>query len=192
MEAVITECKRVRSAKCGMSIEELTALVTACTAALSSPDAAAALCEVVVSLCRTDNDHYKANKEVCGPAGVIPAVAAAMSTHGATHALVAYRGCEALSCLAHWPVYADALVLSTGGLDAILSVVASHPDDEDVLQEACEALFFIASSCGPGAKRVLCEKGVLEVARAAQANPINNEDIWTRSQYIIDILSSVA
>lgn len=96
-------------------------------------------------------DGYKHNNSTtCGAAGVIPLVVTALSAHGARDARIAWEGCEVLRLLAYGDAAnADAIVIGTGGLDAILAAMSSFPDSELLQWEACRALYIIVHNVSP-------------------------------------------
>lgn len=153
-----------------LSVAGMTALVTACTAALPSLAVAEAFCNSIGSVC-TNSREGKANAVTCGAAGVIPAVIAAMSVHGAGGALVAASGYVALASLADGnAVNADAIVGCSGGLDVLLSVMACHAADGEVQAKACWALWGVAGSVSSGGLTAMRQSRAMQLIRAAKVN----------------------
>lgn len=181
-------CKRLSGKRHSeVSFTDVTLLVTTCTAALSSSGVGHALCHAVLSMCSVMGSQAKANAVTCGAAGVIPAIVAAIRAHGAAIEVVARVGCAALNSLAWFgnTVNADAIVLSTGGLDAILLMMTVHARDSEVQLYACQSLCWIAAAASPAAKRVMCEPegSVRKLLRTAKSNhPANAElESWADS-----------
>lgn len=126
-------------------------MVDSCTIASSSRDIAEDLCLTVYSVCYYANRFAEGDRVTCGAARVIPAVVAAMATHGA-YIGVAAHGCKALGWLAVGnTVNADAIVLSTGGLDQLYTTLAAHAVNLEVQKLACFALYKVSQHAGPAA-----------------------------------------
>lgn len=158
--AAIAVCESMRANRGAVGFAEVASQVTACSLALSSPDVAAALCDAVLSMCDEENNSdAEANRVTFGAAGAIPViVAAAMSTHGAVSTRVAVKSCAALGFLTqHNAINADAVVVATGGLDAILAVMRSHAENGTVQGNACFALYHVAGAVRDVARRAMRE-----------------------------------
>lgn len=151
-------------------MDELTLLVTACTPALSVVEE---LLKAVTIACLSE----RRNKTTCGEVGVIPLVVAALLAHGPASVNIAAKGCVALCYLAsNDEVNADAVVLSSGGLHAILSIMAVHMGSEEVQRRSCWALYFLADAVSSAGLSVLCEERVTERINAAKlAHPDTDE-----------------
>lgn len=92
-----------------------------------------------------------------------------MSAHGAARPGVASKGCWALWNLANGNTSnADAIVTSTGALDAILAVMAAHPGDETLQKSACRALWIIAGEVSPGTLGALRDSAAMELLKCAR------------------------
>lgn len=171
------ECQRVRCLGTP-TVADLTALVTLCTPAFSSPQVAKAFCERVGKLCHpaycytTDEVATAlANKVTCGAAGVIPAILTVIALYGTVSPGVANMGILALSWIASKnALNSDAIVLSAGGLDAILSVMSTHAVYDQLQSSVCLLLGSITSVCSPAAKRVLCASSAMEIVLVALRN----------------------
>lgn len=105
----------------------------------------------------------------CGLSGAIPAVIAAMSSHGAASVAVSEAACIALMKLtvSNSP-NADAVLQTPGGLDGILSAMAAHAYDAYVQQWACAALWRISTVASPAALALLREGRVIELVNTAK------------------------
>lgn len=145
---------------------DVTELVTACGAALSSLTVAEDMINAVYRIC--DFHQQPANRGMCAAAGVIPLVVTALSTHGVVRAGVAARGCEVLGRLASSSrANADAVVVSEGGMRVICTVMATHADDEDVQRQGCWAVWVIARYVSPAAMLVVRDSRAVELIVAA-------------------------
>lgn len=161
-------CKRLRSQVevdgVEMSVWTLDALVAACTAAMSSPVVAE---ELASTICVAIDDEVE-NQLACGANGAMEAVIAALARHGAFRAEVASQGCDALRCLVTGvTVFADALLLSTRGLDAICSAITAHPRAGNVQLHGCEVLCKLAEAASPAGLAVMRDAGTVNVLSAA-------------------------
>lgn len=164
----LSECERVRAIQGDVPLAVMEALVAACLPALSSPAVAEDLCRTVVKICVYEG---YAKQVTCGAAGVIQAVVAAMSAHGAQSPVVAARGCEALARLALGnPVNGNAIVLSTGGLDVICSVMVSHVESEDVQGEASYLLWRTSLKASLTSFAAIRGSRAVELLNVAKAN----------------------
>lgn len=174
--AARAECERARVSCEAETLVDAASLVAACSPALSCLDVAIDFCRTVSDLCHPR--HSGINRQNCGAAGAIPAVAAAMSTHGAVSGELAQAGCVALNSLA-WSNKnnADEIVMTHGGLDAILSVMASHPGDAGVQRQACSALIFLCANGSPAAKRVMRTSAAVKLLTAAKVNHPSDRDV---------------
>lgn len=168
-------CEQVIAIRGVVSVHHAAELVAACASALSSPAVAEYFVTAVYICCL----HGEANIDTCADAGVVPGLAAAMLSHGADCVGVAAQGCQSLAMLAsRSTASADTLVLTDGGLVAILHVLESHARHEKVLRYACMSLFDIASACSPVARSALRASRVSELLLAAKATyPLDGE--WT-------------
>lgn len=179
-------CERV-STKTGAVTLDLAPLLAACKAAQSSPEVAADLCFAVVKTCTSTSALV--NKFLCVAAGVIPAVVSAMSTHGVVSADVAWKGCLALALLANDDTkHADAIVVSSSGLDAILSLMASHPGDEEVQWTACFALREVLVPGSPAVWRRMRDSISRELIMAAKANHPRHENVRIFADELLHLL----
>lgn len=164
-------CVRVGAMGGKVAPSAVRSLVASCSAALSSLEVAQQLCIAIVSICSGHLDSKDVNKVTCGAAGVIPAIAAAMSTHGAACAEVAANGCVALYWLADGnTAHADDIVSTSGGLDAILSAMASHPEDGELQERACEALGSVARAASPAAVGTMRASAAVDLLHTARRN----------------------
>lgn len=167
--AALAECARVEKKEGKVSLVALKSLVAAVSPALSSPEVARGICDAIKSICGP-NLSADDNRVTCGAAGVVPAVVTAISTHGSADSSVAWTGCHALADLAFEnTVNADAIVLATGGLRTILSVMASTAKSV-VLSDACFALCNTADAASPAALKVMRESAAVELLHAAKRN----------------------
>lgn len=158
-----------------MTAEDASALIAACTPALSSPDVATQFLTTIVKLC----DLKRANRVACGAGDVIPAAIAAMSTHGLVHAGIAADGCCALGWLAAGTTTnADVIVGTAGGLDVILAVMAAHPGDADVQYYACWALWILGDFASPPALARMRASSAVELLNTAKAS-FPKDDLFT-------------
>lgn len=113
--------------------------------------------------------------------GAMEALLGRISSHGPDCANIAVRGCSALCNISYCnrPV-ADRLVtvMSLGGLDAMCSVMTAHPDDEDVQQAACQALWRIADAASARGRSVMRDHAaVLDLVYEAKRKfPSADED----------------
>lgn len=175
----MAECTRVEATKgeVTVTVEDVKSLVNACAAAFSSTAVFERFLGTFSSICY----RKPSNHALAVDAGVIAAIVAAMGSYGAANARVASEGCSALHSMvreatnsdrgAAWlRRNADALVLSTGGLDAILAAMRTHATDERVQFMACEALYNIFTHASPAALRVILESRAVELLRTARAN----------------------
>lgn len=170
IDAAIALCDRINSIEGDVSSADAALLVNECTAALSSPEVAESFVTTVNMVC----SRSEANRAACGSAGSIPAVVAAISTHGAASARISAKGCAALGRLAwRYAVNADAIVSTGGGLsglDAICSAMGWHENEEEVQKQACYALLSLAMHSGPATLESLRNDGslpfVLHTAKA--------------------------
>lgn len=163
------DCARVRRIQGDVTIDEMTSLVARCTAALSSPEVADDFSQAVTHICQTGS--WMPNKETCGAAGVIPAIVSALLTHGAVSVGVAMHGCQALCRLGEFNTdNIDAIVLYSGGLDAILSVMVWMAGEVTALHQACYALQFIADFASPASLAAIRESRAVELIQAEKAN----------------------
>lgn len=153
-------------------LHELVSLVIACAAAVSSPEVATSFFDAIYYT-STRGSSATVNSSTWGSAGAVPVIVAAMAAHGACSELVAAKGCSALTYLAYSErtfeeepaqVQHDH-VFTTEGLDAIFTVMASHPISEAVQREACYALLVIVGNVG---------RAGITVARAATAANLLN------------------
>lgn len=187
IEAANGECWRVKSLyDRPASFGEVRSMVTACSAALSSPVVATTQCITIRNICSYPNPAEMANRVTCGAAGVIPGIVAVMVTHGAASVMVAGNGCAALGALGTRNIVnADAIVSSCGGLDAILAVMRSHGRDSGVQYTACEALCRLAKAVSPAAKRVMLDSGILEVIDTVVKRNLAGDE------YVVDMADQV-
>lgn len=163
------------------SLSAVTTLVIACTAALSSPEVAKEFSDAVRHLCR--NVCAPANRDTCGSAGAIHAIVAALDTHGVGDATVAANGFDALIELANDnPANADDVVLTAGGLDVILSVMAAHEWHVEVQWRACMLLMTIALSASPAVLAVMREGSAQVLLSNAMANHPSSEAVETAAR----------
>lgn len=148
--------------KCG----DVTSLVTACTAALSSSRVAEDFVTVVDRLCGGKPE----NRVACVGAGVIEAVVAALNAHGRNSARIAAKGCVALNAFSCGNrANSDAIVIAHG-LDAICLALVSHCRIEEVQREGCWALWFLACAASAEAVSVMLAGQAVELLRAAKKN----------------------
>lgn len=160
------ECERVRAAE-DVTPDDITSLVSICKPVLSSPEAAEDFATTVGEIC----SYVAANRVAAAAAGAIEAVVSSLVAHGAISVGVAARGCETLGLLASNNAFnADVIVLSSGGLDAILSAMESNAGEYDVQKEACVALVSIAEAASAAAVGVLRGARVIDVINAAKVN----------------------
>lgn len=145
-------------------MKDLTALVAACTAALSSVTIVNEFFIALYWLCKDSGVH----RTRCGAAGVIEAVVAALHAYGPANAMLSMNGCRLLGELASGnTANADAIVLSTGGLDVVLSCMASIDKDSGAASHA-RALLQLAEACSPAAVDVLRASRAEELLNAAK------------------------
>lgn len=172
-------CTRINELRGAITPSDLTALVAACTAASSCPDVALDLCSTVAGFCHPIQSRSSdVNRARARAAGVIHAVVAGMRLHGAAHAHMGGRGTMALRWLAcDCKANGDAIVLSAGGLDAILAVMEAHPDDSDVQFASCSVLYDLAEGVGHEAKRVMRESNAKRLIRRAKRIHGGNGDL---------------
>lgn len=168
MEAsAIAECRLVRSIEGSVAPDVVAALVSACTPALSSPTVAEEFVTTIGTIC----EESVKNRVVCAAAGVIPLLVRVLSTHGDESVDIAARGCGALGMVAiENTANADAIVLSTGGLAAICSLLSTHAASLGLQVEACWAVWFLANAAGPAALTAMREGTVVELLLAAKRN----------------------
>lgn len=168
--------------------DQITSLVTACRAALGDPTVAEAF-NVAVSRM---NGSGGSNKVPCVAAGVTETIVAGMSAYGADNKAVAEKGCEALGSLTGYgnAGYADALVLSTGGLEAVYSVMLSQADSEQVQSIGCWALGAIAYNTGPAALSAMREGPALTLLNAAKKNFPGSDGVKIRAESAIESLTA--
>lgn len=185
LAAALAKCERLSDVgDREVTVGEVTSLVSACSAALSSPEVASDFFSAIKGMCEYSNEA-EANVVTCGTAGVIPLFVASMSAHGTAggDVQVARSGCSALAALVHNnAVNADAIVLATGGLDVILSAMASHRKDILVQFDACTALLVLAKAGSPAARRVMRASSVKELLNAAKKNhpPYSTLALWVQ------------
>lgn len=155
-----------------VTLAEMESLVRVCSPALSCPELSAAVCNAVVGMCSSWSCASAENHRVtCGAAGVIPLIVAAMSAHSTDSG--ASSGCDALCWLIEGnTANADAVVVSesAGGLSEILSVMASHTENAQVLGFACLALELLARNVSSSAKLVMRQSAVVELLNAAKVD----------------------
>lgn len=167
MAACSAEFLRVYANRYALNPAALSLLVAASTAGLSDWNVSTGFCRAVSTICAHETSM---NRELCGAAGIIPAVLLVMSTHGADSATVSAEGCEALACMSSGHAgNADAIILSAGGLGAILSVMASHPGHREVQLFACRALSIIAGNASRAALTVMRENATVLEMRLSEA-----------------------
>lgn len=184
ISAAIALCHSMRGSRGAVSAEDLASLVTACTLALSSLEVAGWFSFAVSSVCAKEawmNSSGIANRVSCHAVGVIPALVAALSTHGTASPRVAARGCVALANLSLGnTANADAIVLSTRGLDVILSMMTAHVEqdepDGNVQKMACQALCWVARAASPAAKRAMRDSSAMELVEAARTYHVHTID----------------
>lgn len=138
-------CARVRAKGDAVSLAEMSALVIACATAITAPEVADAFLSTVASICDYTNSSSEANIAICGPAAAIQAASGAVSIHAAGNVSLALKGCEALANLVGSDARgndrsADAFVSTSGGLEAIVLAMGSHPDNADVQKIAAKAV----------------------------------------------------
>lgn len=140
-----------RNSVLSVGIAELTLMVAACNRVLDNHKVSVWLCVVVKGACKPSNRSKRVvYQRRCLAAGVLPAVASVLIGHGSTCVTVAREGCETLAALADGnKANADAIIHSTGGLDAILTVMNSYAGDwEFQSKAACVALRTVLSAVG--------------------------------------------
>lgn len=71
----------------------------------------------------------------------------------------------------------DAIVLSDGGLGAILGVMKSHAGERMVQWTACVALLYITLAASPPALIALRESAAVELLNAAKSNHVDDDDV---------------
>lgn len=167
--AALAQCERVVKLTWNgvMTLVKVTSFATACTAGVSSPEVAHAMCRTVVKI---DSSSYgQANLATCRIAGVIPAVVASMTAHGSVNRDIAVAGCEALSYLAYRDTcIAESLVMPDGGLEVIISIMSTYVGDLGAQWRGCAALSAIAKSCGPDALSKMRESAAIDLLLAAK------------------------
>lgn len=146
VSAAEAECTRASYIMNVLTMDDVDSLVTACAPALSSPAVAIDFCDTIISLC----NNYRCgqgNRAVLGAGGVIPAVVAAMATHGVEDSKLALIGCDALGWLAcSVGANASAIVICAGGLHAIYAAMAAHALDREVQKKGCWALYTVTAN----------------------------------------------
>lgn len=163
---MLIECHRVMSIQGPVTAEDLLPLVDGYAA---SQPIGPAIAEHFLSTISILCEHSGVNRKACGAAGVINSVVSALTMYGPTNPGVAWRGCRALGRLAEGKkTNADAILLPTGGVDAILSAMGKYPRVEDVQGDACNALCIIATSASPASLAPLKAGRVLGLLKAAK------------------------
>lgn len=111
--AAAAECERVSSMESDISLADGISLLTACTAAWSSPTATVFCFGTITAICLVS----ETDRETLGAAGAIHAIVTTMSEvteHGTVNEYITAQGCFALCMLAYDnSVNADDIVLST-------------------------------------------------------------------------------
>lgn len=144
-------------------------LIALCSTALSSPRVGRIF---PMSVCNIVCGSPPASVHVSADAGVVPALIATLREHGEHDTDAATMGCAALLMLidsSHDPVIAGSIMF-TGGLDAICTVLAAHPDVEAVQSEGALALLLLVDNCpleALGVVRASRVVGLLQAARTA-------------------------
>lgn len=168
------ECARVGAIGGAVDVEDALLVVTGCTAALSSPTVAEDLVTTLTRVC----DGKPSNRETFSVAGAIPAVIAALSTHGGANARIAAKACSALGMLAlDNTVNADAFVLSEEGLGAVCLAMTSHARDKDVQFQACWLLCTLTRYISPDLMGLIREGPLPALLNTAKRNfPTESDD----------------
>lgn len=168
-----------------VTVEDCASLLAACSPASSSPAMATVFCETIARL--------RAHSTAVA-AGVIPALVAAMSTHGAVSADVALAGCSALARLAYEDTdVGDAIVLSSGGVDVLLFVMASHTENGDVQDGACWLLHLLAAYASPAAMVAMRASSAVDALNAVRRNCARDADVmWRTDCTLRELLGSHA
>lgn len=118
--AALAECERLSAMDGNVSAEDVASLIAACAPTLGIPGPAEAFFASIKDICSGN----RANKAMCGAAGVIPLVAATLASLGPANPAVAAKGCTTLSDMsAGNTANADEVVMASGGLDAICAVM---------------------------------------------------------------------
>lgn len=168
--AAAAECERVSSMESDISLADGISLLTACTAAWSSPTATVFCFGTITAICLVS----ETDRETLGAAGAIHAIVTTMSEvteHGTVNEYITAQGCFALCMLAYDnSVNADDIVLSTGGLDVILSAMTLYPADSVVQVAACSALVYITSVASREALWVIHDSVAVELLKLAKRN----------------------
>lgn len=186
-----TQCERnmiIRNST-SVTVVGVSALVTACNPALSSPAVAEDFCFIVVEMLR--DISAEANRVTCAAAGVIPAVVTAMSAlcDSRSAPRVAARGCTALGWLTVGNrANADAIALSAGGVDAVRAAMASHPGVEAVQHAACWALRCIACAASGPVVASMRTSAVVKLLHTAMLNHPGKE-VYTVRYWAEDALA---
>lgn len=166
----------------GITLDDVTSLVTACTSALSSPAVALELVTTLDFIC---GGGMGKNRVPCGAGGAIEAIVAAMSAHGAARADVAAVGCGALAWMALGnTTNADCMVLSSGALNEVYRMMETHAWVYNVQKEACETLYIIAGAAPRDALDSIREGRAVELLAAAKVNH-PEEELLDRLQTVV-------
>lgn len=173
VEEAKAACERAAAIEWDYVSADVLPMVTACKAALSSPEVAALFLDTVSTICGDFQFFRLANKRACAEAGVIPVIVSFMHAHSAVDVSIAVKGCAAFLCLVsdHIP-NAHAIATSAEALGAILSAMALFPANADVQEPACNALMLliVASSHSSAARAGIRGSRAVELLTAAKVN----------------------
>lgn len=148
------------------SLQEITSLIDAWANAASDVDVTEEFLYTVC--CIRGSVCFDVNIRTSVAAGIISAIVSAMTLHGCISRIVASSGCSELSNLLDGKdVNADAIV-SSGGLDAILTVMESHADDWTIQTDACASLARIAESVSPTGLQAMRDSRAIRLVHAAR------------------------
>lgn len=163
-------CKLFRGKKTNIPYESWTALVTACTPALSSPAVAEDFLSAVAFMCM----YHGRNSRSCAsePTGVLALMIDMMIDHATTVQDVAVRGCEALGWLAFCNPASevDAVLMPAGVLDVITHAMAAHPGNHDVQLQASRAVSCMSERAKPTGLELMRKGPVIELLKTASRN----------------------
>lgn len=167
------------------------ALVTSCSAALSSVHVARLFVGIIADCC--PGSEYRSRVTFSG-AGAIPAVISALSAHGFVDADVAQEGVRALGNLARgvgWNI--DQVVLYEGGLDVLYSIMGAYASNNDLQKAACVALQAIVKDASPAALSVLCDGRAAALLTVAKRNhlgtaPPGRVSVWAFADRVLTFL----
>lgn len=147
---------------------EVRALVTACSAALSSTTVANDFLNTLDRVCYGNS----VNRVTCGSIReTIPTVLCAICAHGRVYTNVAVKGCSVLGrlCLEE-QAYVERIVLSDGGLKVICSVMEWYAGVEEVQSMACTVLYYCTLWSVPAIMAAMRDVRVIALLIAAKDN----------------------